>query len=441
MIITRFSPSPTGYIHVGNVRTAIVNYLFTKKHNGKMILRMDDTDPKRSKAEYTDAIIADLKWLGLNWDEFYKQSDKLTYYTKVRDKLIKDGFIYPCFETEEELGLKRKTQLQRGVPPIYDREALNLSKSEIEQKISNGEKPYFRFKLDDKKISWHDGVKGEISFKERAFSDPVVFRADNSPTYTFCSVIDDIELNITDIIRGEDHISNTAVQIQIFRSLTDKLPNFHHLSLLKTKETEISKRDGGFDVRSLKNQGVDAAAITSLLARIGTSDNVEALTDYKDLIAEFDISKFSQSAIIYNEKDLVNLNRKILAKRNFSEVKNILTDLNIDISENFWLSIRENINDYSEIEVWQEIFQSNFNTEIIAADKEFLSLAANFLPEDLNVDEFKLWIKRLSKQTGRKGKELYHPIRTAITGQDSGPELSKIIPLLGYEEVKKRLNG
>ena len=441
MIITRFSPSPTGYIHVGNVRTAIVNYLFTKKHNGKMILRMDDTDPKRSKAEYTDAIIADLKWLGLNWDEFYKQSDKLTYYTKVRDKLIKDGFIYPCFETEEELGLKRKTQLQRGVPPIYDREALNLSKSEIEQKISNGEKTYFRFKLDDKKISWHDGVKGEISFKERAFSDPVVFRADNSPTYTFCSVIDDIELNITDIIRGEDHISNTAVQIQIFRSLTDKLPNFHHLSLLKTKETEISKRDGGFDVRSLKNQGVDAAAITSLLARIGTSDNVEALTDYKDLIAEFDISKFSQSAIIYNEKDLVNLNRKILAKRNFSEVKNILTDLNIDISENFWLSIRENINDYSEIEVWQKIFQSNFNTEIIAADKEFLSLAANFLPEDLNVDEFKLWIKRLSKQTGRKGKELYHPIRTAITGQDSGPELSKIIPLLGYEEVKKRLNG
>lgn len=441
MIITRFSPSPTGYIHVGNVRTAIVNYLFTKKHNGKMILRMDDTDPKRSKAEYTDAIIADLKWLGLNWDEFYKQSDKLTYYTKIRDKLIKDGFIYPCFETEEELGLKRKTQLQRGVPPIYDREALNLSKSEIEQKISNGEKPYFRFKLDDKKISWHDGVKGEISFKERAFSDPVVFRADNSPTYTFCSVIDDIELNITDIIRGEDHISNTAVQIQIFRSLTDKLPNFHHLSLLKTKETEISKRDGGFDVRSLKNQGVDAAAITSLLARIGTSDNVEALTDYKDLIAEFDISKFSQSAIIYNEKDLVNLNRKILAKRNFSEVKNILTDLNIDISENFWLSIRENVNDYSEIEVWQKIFQSNFNTEIIAADKEFLSLAAHFLPEDLNVDEFKLWIKKLSKQTGRKGKELYHPIRTAITGQDSGPELSKIIPLLGYEEVKKRLNG
>ena len=441
MIITRFSPSPTGYIHVGNVRTAIVNYLFTKKHNGKMILRMDDTDPKRSKAEYTDAIIADLKWLGLNWDEFYKQSDKLTYYTKVRDKLIKAGFIYPCFETEEELGLKRKTQLQRGVPPIYDREALNLSKSEIEQKISNGEKPYFRFKLDDKKISWHDGVKGEISFKERAFSDPVVFRADNSPTYTFCSVIDDIELNITDIIRGEDHISNTAVQIQIFRSLTDKLPNFHHLSLLKTKETEISKRDGGFDVRSLKNQGVDAAAITSLLARIGTSDNVEALTDYKDLIAEFDISKFSQSAIIYNEKDLVNLNRKILAKRNFSEVKNILTDINIDISENFWLSIRENINDYSEIEVWQKIFQSNFNTEIIAADKEFLSLAANFLPEDLHVDEFKLWIKKLSKQTGRKGKELYHPIRTAITGQDSGPELSKIIPLLGYEEVKKRLNG
>lgn len=441
MVITRFSPSPTGYIHVGNVRTVIVNYLFTQKHQGKMILRMDDTDPKRSKSEFTEAIIQDLKWLSLDWDEFYKQSDKLAYYAEVRDKLLAEGFIYPCFETEAELGLKRKTQLQRGVPPIYDRAALKLSEEQIKSRISAGEQPYYRFKLDDKEVTWTDGIKGKISFKERAFSDPVIYRADGSPTYSFCSVIDDIDYKVTDIIRGEDHISNTAVQIQIFRALTNKLPNFHHLALLKTKDSEISKRDGGFDIRTLRNKGIDAAAIISLLARIGTSENIEPFTNYENLITSFAMSKFSQSAIIYNEKDLYNLNHKIIAKRSFAEVKTILQDLNIEVNEDLWLSIRENINDYIEVKAWQEILQGNFSVKLSEEDQVFLKIAADLLPQTLNIAEFKIWVKKISEQTGRRGKSLYHPIRLALTGQDSGPELSKIINLLGYKIVKERLNG
>lgn len=441
MVITRFSPSPTGYIHVGNVRTAIVNYLFTKKNHGKMILRFDDTDLKRTKNEYSDAIIEDLKWLGLEWDAFYKQSDKLDYYQKVRDKLLEDGYIYPCFETEDELGLKRKIQLQRGVPPIYDRAALNLNKAEIAQKIANGEQPYYRFKLDDKEVSWQDGIKGKISFKERAFSDPVIYRADGSPTYSFCSVIDDIDFKITDVIRGEDHISNTAVQIQIFRALTNNLPNFHHLSLLKTKDSEISKRDGGFDIRSLRAKGIDANTIMSLLARIGTSDNIEAYKNYSGLVDSFAMKKFSQSAIIYNEADLFNLNRKLVVQKNFHEIKDILLDLKIAIDEKFWLLIRENIKDYNEIKDWQEIFRGDFVSELSNEDRDFLQIAAKLLPKDLTLEEFKIWIKKISDQTGRKGKILYHPLRIALTGQESGPELSKIIPLLGYDIVKKRLNG
>jgi len=441
MAITRFSPSPTGYIHVGNIRTALVNYLFTQKIGGKLILRMDDTDPKRSKQEYTDAIVNDIKWLGIEWDEFYKQSDKLDYYNEVKEKLVKDGYVYPCFETEEELGLKRKTQLQRGVPPIYDRTSLNLTEEEKQAKLDAGIVPHFRFKLDDDEVTWEDGVRGNVSFKKRAFSDPVVFRADGSPTYTFCSVIDDIDLEITDIIRGEDHISNTAVQIQIFRSLTDKLPNFHHLSLLKTKEGEISKREGGFDVRALRRNGIDPAAITSLLARLGTSDNVEAYTGYQELIEAFAMSKFSHSAIIYDEKDLLNLNRKIIAHRDFAEAKTHLEALNINIDESFWLSVRENVNTYLDVADWDEIFHKEFHADIDAADRDFLKQAAEILPDDISNDNFKDWIKEITNKTGRKGRDLYHPLRVALTGKESGPELSKIVPLLGVEQVKERLNG
>jgi glutamyl-tRNA synthetase len=437
MIITRFSPSPTGYIHVGNIRTALINFLFAKKENGKVILRLDDTDPKRCKDEYRDAIVEDLKWLGLDWDEFYKQSDKLDYYQTIKEKLIKNGKLYACFETEDELSLKRKTQLSQRVPPIYDRGSLKLSEDEKQAKQDAGIAPHYRFLLDDNAVSWIDGIRGEIKFEQRAFSDPVVFRANGSPTYTFCSVIDDIDLGVTDVIRGEDHITNTAVQINIFKSLTDKLPTFHHLSLLKTKEAEISKRHGGFDIRSLKESGIDKMAICSLLSRLGSSLNVEPCTELSQLSSNFAMSNFSNSAIIYNEKDLINLNRKIIVKREFKEITEYLEKLNIEITEDFWLSIRENISTYNDVKDWYEIFHTEINPEISNEDKTFLKTCAELLPQDLS--EFKTWINSISEKTDKKGRDLYHPLRLALTGKESGPELSKIVPLLGKEKVKERL--
>jgi glutamyl-tRNA synthetase len=440
MIITRFSPSPTGQLHLGNIRTALINYLFTAKLAGKFLLRIDDTDLKRSKSQYTEQIIEDLDWLKIKYEEIFKQSNRLDFYAKQKDKLLKQKKIYVCFESEEELNIKRKVQLAQNLPPIYDRSALKLSEVEIAQKIAQGEKPYYRFLLDDEIVSWQDGVKGVITFKSSAFSDPVVIRADNSPTYTFCSVLDDIAYNITDIIRGEDHISNTAVQIKMFRSLGASIPNFHHLSLLKTKTGEMSKRLGGFAIRDLKKQGIDAMSINSLLAKLGTSDNVAPYKKLANLVETFDINKFSSGAINYNEKDLLNLNRKIVNSKNYKEIKQDLAALNITISsENFWNSIKDNIVTYLDIIIWQEILSNDFKAKIDNEDKDFLKLAAELLPDLLDADNFKLWIKNLSQQANRKGKDLYHPLRIALTNKENGPELSKIVPLLGYDIVKQRL--
>ena len=440
MTITRFSPSPTGQLHVGNIRTALINYLFTKKINGKFLLRIDDTDLKRSKSAYSEQIITDLQWSNINWDDSFKQSNRLDYYALQKEKLLKEGKIYVCFESEEELNIKRKIQLAQNLPPIYDRAALKLSEDEISQKIANGEKPYYRFLLDSDEVSWHDGIRGNITFKANAFSDPVVVRADNSPTYTFCSVLDDIEYKITDIIRGEDHISNTAVQIKMFRALGAAIPNFHHLSLLKTKSGEMSKRLGGFDIKSLRDKGIDAMSINSLLAKLGTSDNVIACNEIDALIENFSIDKFSSGAINYNEKDLLNLNRKIISQKNYNDITEILKALNIGkISQEFWFSIQENVTTYLDIKQWQEIFASDFNANITSSDQEFFVIAAELLPNPVTIDNFKIWIQEIIQKTGRKGKELYHPLRIALTNQENGPELSKIVPLLGYQIVTQRL--
>ncbi len=433
-VITRFSPSPTGDIHIGNVRTALINYLWTKKKEGKFLLRMDDTDPKRSKKEWTENIKEDLLWLSISWDEFYQQSDKLEFYNQKKKELVKIGKIYPCFETEKELSFKRKIQLSQKITPIYDRDSLKLSKEKQEEKIKQGIKPYYRFLLDDNVVSWEDGVKGMIFFKKRAFSDPVVFRADGSPTYTFCSVIDDIDYNITDVIRGEDHISNTAVQIQIFRSLTDKLPNFHHLSLLKTKESGISKRYGGFSVRELREQGIDPMAINSLLSRMGSSLNIDPCSSMQEVEKDFAMKNFSSSAVLYNTKDVFLLNRKILAKKSFFEAKKHFTD---DITEEFWNSIRENIISYNDIKEWYDIFYKEIKTTINPEERAFIKIVADNLPEDIS--DFKLWIKDIIVKTGKKGRELYHPLRIALTGKEQGPELSKIVPLLGRHIILNRL--
>ena len=291
---TRFAPSPTGMLHVGNVRTALINWLLTKALNGVFTLRLDDTDLLRSKKEYEDAIKTDLLWLGINWDDSFRQSNRLSRYQEVKDNLLKSGRLYPCFETQNELDLKRKLLINKGKPPLYDRASLKLTKEEIQEKIAAGFKPHYRFLLDhDQDIKWHDLIRGEINFRAKNLSDPIVIREDGSMTYILCSSIDDVDSSITHVLRGEDHISNTAIGVQITKALGAEPPIFGHLSLLHSKTGEISKRVGGFDIQALRANGIHYMAINSWLAKVGTSDPVEPFLSLNDLIANFKLENLA----------------------------------------------------------------------------------------------------------------------------------------------------
>ncbi|MFM7702995.1 MAG: glutamate--tRNA ligase, partial [Alphaproteobacteria bacterium] len=286
----RFAPSPTGFLHVGNIRIAIINYLFAKKTNGEFLLRFDDTDSSRVEKEYSEMIFTDMNWLGLKYDNFFKESDRLARYEQAKNQLIANGKLYECFETAEELNLQRKSQNASGVSPIYNRASLKLTQEQKNELRNKGLKPHYRFLLNDSLTSWDDKIKGKITYEGRHFSDPILIRQEDEsgfgiPTYTFCSVVDDIDYGITDIIRGEDHITNTAIQIQIFEALNAKAPNFAHLALVKASEGKISKREGGFDIKTLRNQGYEAMSIISLLSQIGTSQNINITDNFNDLIA------------------------------------------------------------------------------------------------------------------------------------------------------------
>jgi glutamyl-tRNA synthetase len=440
MTVTRFSPSPTGYLHIGNARTLLINYLFTRANDGKFLVRIDDTDFKRSKSEYTHAIVEDINWLGIEYDAFFKQSDRLDIYEAAKQKLIADGRLYPCFETEDELQLKRKIQLSRKVPPIYDRAALKLSKEEIDEKIAEGKIPHYRFKLNDEEIKWKDRVRGEISFKGRAFSDPILVREDKSPTYTFCSVVDDIEYDITDIIRGEDHITNTAIQIQIFKALGGKIPRFAHLSLLKAKDGEISKRFGGHEIRSLRSKGIDRNTINSYLAKIGTSHNVTAELDLVQLHQNFKMRDFSQSAVIFSEDDIFRLNRKTLAKYDHVTINGKLVEAGFEvISEDLYEIIKDNLDVISDVIKWNDAISSPKAVDLIQEDKDFLDKCLELIPAKLSDDFYDKWIDAIKIATDRKGRSLFNPIRLSLTGLESGPELKKIIPYIGLDETKARI--
>ena len=440
MTVTRFSPSPTGYLHIGNARTLLINYLFTRAHDGRFLVRIDDTDFKRSKSEYTHAIVEDINWLGIEYDAFFKQSDRLDIYEAAKQKLIADGRLYPCFETEDELQLKRKIQLSRKVPPIYDRSALKLSKEEIDEKIAEGMIPHYRFKLNDEEIKWKDRVRGEIAFKGRAFSDPILVREDKSPTYTFCSVVDDIEYDITDIIRGEDHITNTAIQIQIFKALGGKIPRFAHLSLLKAQDGEISKRFGGHEIKSLRAKGIDRNTINSYLAKIGTSHNVTAELDLVKLHQNFKMRDFSQSAVIFSEADIFRLNRKTLAKYDYETINSKLVEAGFEIiSEDLYEIIKDNLDTISDVIKWDDAISSPEKVELIHEDKDFLNQCLELMPSELSDGFYEKWLDAIKVTTDRKGRNLFNPIRLSITGLESGPELKKIIPYIGLDETKARI--
>ncbi|MCX4079495.1 glutamate--tRNA ligase [Rickettsia rhipicephali] len=443
-VITRFAPSPTGMLHVGNIRAALLNWLYAKKHNGQFILRFDDTDLERSKQEYKDAIEEDLKFLNINWDQTFNQLSRLSRYDEIKNLLLEKKRLYTCYETPEELELKRKFQLSKGLPPIYDRASLNLTEEQAKKYIEQGRKPHYRFLVNHEPINWHDMIKGEVKYDGKALSDPIVIRADGSMTYMLCSVIDDIDYDITHIIRGEDHVSNTAIQIQMFEALNTTPPTFGHLSLIINKDEKISKRVGGFEIATLRKEvGIEAMAIASFFSLLGSSAQILPYKSMEKLANQFEISSFSKSPTIYQPEDLERLNHKLLISLDFDTVKERLKEIDAEyIDENFWLSVSPNLQKLRDVKDWWEICHQTPNVENLNLDKEYLKQAAELLPKgEITKDSWSIWTKEITNITGRKGKELFLPLRLALTARESGPEITGVLPLIDREEIIKRLTS
>ncbi len=436
----RFAPSPTGMLHVGNARTALITWLFTRAHSGHFLLRIDDTDSERSKDEYEKAIEDGLTWLGLNWDEKTRQRDRGNIYEKKIEKLKLEGRLYPCFETSEELDLKRKSQLSRKLPPIYDREALNLTPEQIQKYEKQDRMPHWRFKLEHKPIVWNDLVRGEVKFNGADLSDPVLIREDGTPLYHICSVIDDIEYGITHVVRGEDHVSNTACHVQMFEALGSEPPLFAHLPLLSDKEGgKLSKRIGSLSLEDLKADGLEPMSIVSLLSRLGSSDPIEAFQNLESVVSSFDISKFSRGTPKFDPDELLRLNAKILHNLSYDEILKRLQELGLsDMDQSFWLAVQPNLERLSDAKEWWQVAKGPVTPVI--SEPEFIEAALEVLPPTpWSENTWAEWTSAVKEKTGKKGKELFMPLRQAITGMDHGPELPKLLLLIGPENVKKRL--
>ena len=441
MLRSRFAPSPTGLLHVGNARSAVLNWAYVKNKGGEFILRIDDTDKERSKKEFEKDIKKDLSWLGISWDKTFNQSDRQYIYDKKIKELKDKKRIYPCFETLEELSLKKKSQLTSGKPPIYDRSSLKLTDQKIKDLLKSGKKPHWRFKLDDNKIQWDDLIKGKVSFESKNLSDPVLIREDGSLLYHLPSVIDDIEEKITNIIRGEDHITNTALHIEIFKALGSKIPLFgHHTFLTDNEGKGFGKRLGSLSIKKMKEEGFENITILNYLLSIGTSSNLTKEIEIDPLIKNFDISKLSSSSPKFSIEVLKLLNKDILQKYSFFDVKNKFNDLDInDIDDNFWIFIQNNIEFFHQSLEWRDIIFSTISNE--SGNVDLLKEAALLIPDEpYNIDTWDAWISLIKSKTGLKGKDLFMPLRKALTGKEKGPELKYLLPLLTKEIILKKFN-
>ncbi|WP_171175939.1 glutamate--tRNA ligase [Ruegeria sp. HKCCD8929] len=434
MTTTRFAPSPTGYIHVGNLRTALMNYLIARKAGGSFILRIDDTDPERSKEEYVDAIKQDLEWLGLHWDRVERQSERLDRYAEAADKLREMGRFYEAFETPTELDLKRKKQLNMGKPPVYDRAALNLSEAEKDALRAERGDGVWRFKLNHERIEWTDGILGDISIDAASVSDPVLIRGDGQVLYTIASVVDDTEMGVTDVVRGSDHVTNTATQIQIIEALGGTCPRFAHHSLLTGPQGEaLSKRLGTLALRDLREQGVQPMALLSLMARLGSSDPVELRAEMAELIDGFDVSRFGAAPTKFDVQDLFPLTARHLQSLPLDAVSGAVAEAGVpaELAEPFWLMARENITTLNDLAGWWDLCRDGAEPLIDEEDRDFIAQAMELLPEgQFDGDTWGTWTKAVKEATGRKGKGLFMPLRKALTGMERGPEMAALMPLL-----------
>lgn len=434
MTTTRFAPSPTGYIHVGNLRTALMNYMIARKSGGTFILRIDDTDPERSKETYVDAIKEDLDWLGLHWDRVERQSERLDRYADAADRLREMGRFYEAFETPTELDLKRKKLLNMGKPPVYDRAALQLSDAEKDAMRAERGDGVWRFKLDQERIEWADGILGDISIDAASVSDPVLIRGDGQVLYTIASVVDDTEMGVTDVVRGSDHVTNTATQIQIMQALGAEPPRFAHHSLLTGPQGEaLSKRLGTLALRDLRERGVQPMALLSLLARLGSSDPVELRGSLDELIEGFDISRFGSAPTKFDVEDLFPLTGHYLQGLPLSDVRGAVSAAGVpdDLAEAFWLMARDNITTLGDLEKWWTLCRDGAEPLIADEDREFVAQAMSLLPEaPYDAETWSAWTGAVKAATGRKGKGLFMPLRKAVTGLERGPEMAALMPLM-----------
>lgn len=435
----RFAPSPTGLLHVGNARLALVNWLFARHAGGVFMLRLDDTDLERSRAEYAEAIERDLGWLGLDWDEFARQSDRLDRYEAAVERLKAAGRLYACYETPEELGLKRKLQQSQGRPPVYDRAALKLSDADRAKLEAEGRRPHWRFLLEDAAVEWVDLARGKVHFEPGHMSDPVLIREDGHPLYTLSSVVDDGELGITHVIRGEDHVANTAVQAQLFLALGFEVPGFAHLPLLMGDDGKpLSKRLESLSLKALREEGLEPGAIRGYLAHLGTAVAATGEEELADLARGFDIAGFGRAAPRFDRKELDHLNARVLHHLPFAEVQDRLGFEGAD--ESFWEAVRPNIERLADAAEWWRILHGDVSPVIENA--EFCAQAAELLPpEPWGEDSFKAWTSAVTGATGVKGKGLFMPLRLALTGMDHGPELKVLLPMLGRARALARLTG
>ncbi len=436
MTKVRFAPSPTGRIHIGNARTAILNWLFACKSGGQFILRYDDTDVARSTEEFALGIATDLDWLGITPHRVEWQSKRFGRYDELAAKLRASAKLYPCYETADELDRRRKRQLARGLPPVYDRAALKLSDDEKRALEAEGRKPHWRFRLDGRMVEWNDLIRGPQHIDTTGLSDPVLVREDGSYLYTFPSVVDDIDFGITHVIRGEDHVVNTAVQIEITQALGGTVPSYAHHSLLTGADGKgLSKRLGSLSIASMREQGLEPMAVVSHAALLGTSDNIHPCADYAELVEGFGLDKLSRAPARFDEAELKTLNAKLLHHLPWDAVKDRLPGE----SEALWTAVRGNINVLGDVADWARIIRDGATPVIAADDREFVSAARGLLPaEPWDGATWKAWTEAVKAATGRKGKALFMPLRLALTGLDHGPELAQLLPLIGRA---RRLSG
>lgn len=438
-VTVRFAPSPTGKLHVGNVRAALWNWLFARQSCGRFILRIDDTDLERSTKAYEDLIRADLDWLGLVHDKSVRQSERFGLYDDAAEELKKLGLLYACYETGDELERKRRLQRARGLPPVYDRAGLNYTEDQLKAFEAEGRKPHWRFKLSRSAVEWTDLIRGHATVDTASVSDPVLVREDGQYLYTLPSCVDDLDLKVTHVIRGEDHVTNTAVQIEIMRALGGEPPAFAHHSLLIGADGHgLSKRLGALSIDTMREDGLEAAAITSLLARLGTSDPVVPEPDLERLAADFDFGKMGRAPARFDMAELEALNARLLHETPFEAVANRLSALGV--TKPLWEAARGNITRLKEAAEWRDVVEGEIDPVI--EDDGFMNEAAALVPDDpLTTESWAAFTTALKEKTGAKGKKLFMPLRLALTGRANGPEMATLFSLIGAKKARARLSG